>query len=301
MDHRNVGGFDAILQEKLAHRTKMMGVRSIVDCGRPETYDILRAKQRPKSAMATVTRPKTGDEYTEVREAFRRVAAAKPAIQNYNPAAYGRAQALRDSRERKEARDREAHEAVLRNMQRRMQAYNSATEQKKNPYNTVYNPALILRRGPNSTAYTISAIPARPASSASQRPGTARSTSSLGSSRERPQSARRPSARDRDDALYGSYTGYGAPSASASSPLDNDAGAFGDSDLVVPRTVTTEAEMRSELKHALVSAIVAGRLYKSRALTALFERAAALNAAHIPYEIIQDVVLELKADLAIEN
>lgn len=95
--------------------------------------------------------PNKSQDFSEVKEAFRRVSLAKGRVDNKTPWSYDLSSKLSDYKARKKSTVKSEHSNIMKHMQRRINDIGTVifiqiNERKKNPFDPIVNPALFFRK-----------------------------------------------------------------------------------------------------------------------------------------------------------
>jgi len=145
-DLAQIGGREMYIQGMLNHQRRMANIKPAVRSEAPKAPFCGGTRRTPRPQV----RPShANEEYTEVREAFKRILLAKPVVQNQMPA-WKIEMGERLTRNRKLNNNdqfaRMEHARSLLNMHERIAHAGSLSERKKNKLDPALYPALRMRR-----------------------------------------------------------------------------------------------------------------------------------------------------------
>ena len=140
-----VGGRDSYVQRMLSHQRKLAEVRPTVQLQAPKAAFAGGTRRTPRAPPKVATKH---DEFTEVREAFRRIVTAKHGIANSNDGAQELSARISAARRASGKINYEAtaHAARLRNQERRIRSARTLVERKKNKLDAEIYPSRLMRR-----------------------------------------------------------------------------------------------------------------------------------------------------------
>ena len=154
-DIGNMGGRDRYIERMICHQERMSNIKPVVRIEAPKHCFEGGTRKTPRPSSAGVAR----GEFGEVREAFKRILSARPAVDTSTPrGAAEMAQRLSRNRTLGAKQQRyvaEQHERNMKHMARRIANSGSLTERKKNKLDPTLYPPWLLRRvdgGPATAA-----------------------------------------------------------------------------------------------------------------------------------------------------
>ena len=145
-DIGNMGGRDRYIERMICHQERMSNIKPVVRIEAPKHCFEGGTRKTPRPSSAGVAR----GEFGEVREAFKRILSARPAVDTSTPrGAAEMAQRLSRNRTLGAKQQRyvaEQHERNMKHMARRIANSGSLTERKKNKLDPTLYPPWLLRR-----------------------------------------------------------------------------------------------------------------------------------------------------------
>jgi hypothetical protein len=166
-DVRNLGGRDAVVEELALHKKRMGRIKCTIDTQNHDHLKFRRKGKKLNMVQSTGRREHQWCAAVEPRDninyTYHKVANAKGRVDNKN-AEPDLSSRLRKNRQAKRNIGTNAvnkeHQARIRNMNRRIDAYsNNANEQKKKAHITDFNPALLMRKEGDIAIITGSGMP----------------------------------------------------------------------------------------------------------------------------------------------
>ncbi|CAG9323294.1 unnamed protein product [Blepharisma stoltei] len=145
-DMRNTGGKKTIVDSLSNHYKHLNTIKPVVNSFDPPPKHV-NAKSRPASKQSNLS---------EVKETFRRVSSVKNSKSSFSaPETFHLSSKLSQNRAKKKNSQITDHENNIKSMQRRINRIGSASERKKNPYDPIAHPALLLRDRDETNIYMV--------------------------------------------------------------------------------------------------------------------------------------------------